>query len=108
MMLARWSSIVRGLIPSWRPASLLDAPAVNCSSTSRSRRVSGSRSGKRSGAVTGAGVLLGLPAGIGLDRLVESCHDLAAAERLLDEIQRAALDGADRHRDIALPGDHED
>ena len=46
MMLARWSSMVRGLMPRWRPASLLEAPLVNCSSTSRSRRVSGSRPGK--------------------------------------------------------------
>src|SRR6202041_591603 len=32
MMLARWSSMVRGLIPKCRPASLLEEPAVNCSS----------------------------------------------------------------------------
>ena len=107
MILARWSSMVRGLIPRWRPASLLEAPAVNCSSTSRSRRVSGSRPGKCSGADIGSGAI-GLPARIGLDRLVEPRHDVIAAKRLLDEIQRAMLDRADSHGDIALPGDDED
>src|SRR5204862_3078691 len=36
-----------------------------------------------------------LAAGIGVDRLVETCHNLAATERLLDEIKRPVLDGAD-------------
>ena len=49
-----------------------------------------------------------LPARIGLDRLVEPGDDFAAAERLFDEVQRAALDGADRHGDVALARDHED
>ena len=52
--------------------------------------------------------ILRLPARIGLDRLVEPRHDLAAAERLFNEVERAALDGVDGHRDVALPGDHED
>ena len=49
-----------------------------------------------------------LPAGVSLDGLIEPGHDFTATERLFDEIQRAVLDGADRHRDVPLPGDHED
>src|SRR6476620_8725815 len=49
-----------------------------------------------------------LPASVSLDRLIESRDDFTAAKRLFDEVQRAVLDGADRHGDIALPGDHED
>jgi hypothetical protein len=52
--------------------------------------------------------ILRLPAGVSLDRLIEPRHDFAAAKRLFDEVQRAVLDGADRHGDIALPRDHED
>ena len=40
-------------------------------------------------------------------RLIEPGDDFAAAKRLFDEVEGAALDGADRHGDIALPGDHE-
>src|ERR1700752_5196348 len=50
----------------------------------------------------------GLAARIGVDRLVQPRHDLAAAERLLDEVERAVLDGTHRHGVIALAGDHED
>ena len=46
MIRARCTSMVRGLIPSWRPASLLEAPATIWVSTSCSRRVNGSRPGK--------------------------------------------------------------
>ncbi|MBA7465416.1 hypothetical protein ES707_00578 [subsurface metagenome] len=49
-----------------------------------------------------------LAARISTDRLVEPVHDLAAAERFLDEIERAVLDRAHRHRNIALARDHED
>ena len=49
-----------------------------------------------------------LAAPIGVDRLVQPRHDLAAAERLFDEVERAVLDGAHRHGDIPLAGDHED
>ncbi len=59
-------------------------------------------SGKMHRCDPGRGRVLGLPPGIGLDRLVQSRDDLAAAERLFDEVQRAALDGIDGHRDIAL------
>ena len=107
MILARWSSMVRGLMPRLRPASLLDAPAVNCSSTSRSRRVSGSRPGEMQRFDLRSGTRR-LPAHIGVDRLVQPRDQLAAAERLFDEIERAALDRADRHGDVALSGNHED
>src|SRR3954468_20283636 len=42
------------------------------------------------------------------DCLVQPRDDLATPERLLDEIERAVLDGADSHRVITLPRDHED
>src|SRR5277367_5369582 len=51
---------------------------------------------------------IGLAAIISLDRLVEARHKLISAKRLLDEIQRAILDRADRHGDVALSGDDED
>src|SRR6476469_9455589 len=51
--------------------------------------------------------ILRLPARVSLDRLVESRDDFAAAKRLFDEVERAALDGADRHGDVTLSGDHE-
>ena len=99
--------MVRGLMPSVRPASLLEAPAVNCSSTSRSRRRQRLAAREMQRSRFGAIALL-LPARIGADRLVHPRHDLAAAERLLDEVERAVLDGADRDRDVALAGNHED
>ena len=43
---ARWTSMVRGLMPSLRPASLFEAPATIWASTSCSRRLNGSRPGK--------------------------------------------------------------
>src|SRR3984885_10220388 len=49
-----------------------------------------------------------LAALIGFDRLVEARHKLISTKRLLDEIQRAVLDRADRHGDVALSGDDED
>ena len=52
--------------------------------------------------------VLCLPACICADRFIEPGHDFAAAERLFDEVQRAILDRADRHGDVALAGDHED
>src|SRR5581483_9925398 len=90
MMRARWISIVRGEMPSARPASLLDAPATICSRTSRSRarrrrlRLLAHRRG---------------------DRLAHALYHFAAAERLLDEIEGAVLDRLDRHRDVAGAGD---
>src|SRR5450755_3570022 len=42
------------------------------------------------------------------DRLIQPSDDLAAPERFFDKVERAILDGADSHRDIALPRDHED
>jgi hypothetical protein len=86
---------------------LVGSAAVNCSSTSRSRRVSGSRP-ENAASQSAMARILRLPARVSLDRLIESRHDFAAAKRLLDEVQRAVLDGADRHGDIALPRDHED
>ena len=99
--------MVRGLIPSWRPASLLEAPdgelLQHLAFAPRQRLAAGEmqRRGSRRG-------VLRLPARIGADRLIEPGHDFAAAERLFDEIQRAVLDRADRHGDVALAGDHED
>ena len=72
---------------------------MNCSSTSRSRRVSGSRPGICSAAIREAEFSA---------CLVEARHDLGAAERFFDEVERAVLDGADRHGDVALARDHED
>src|SRR6266849_9722935 len=52
--------------------------------------------------------ILRLPTSIGPDRLIEPVNDFAAPERFFDEVERTVLDRADRHGDIALPGDHED
>ncbi len=52
--------------------------------------------------------VFGVTARIGLDRLIQPADDFAAAERLFNEVQCAILDGADRHGNVALSGDHED
>jgi hypothetical protein len=44
--LARWKSMVRGLMPSLRPASLLEAPRLICASVIRSLGVKVSSPGK--------------------------------------------------------------
>ena len=63
-------------------------------------------SGKMQRRDPGCGILR-LPARVSHDRFVQPRDDFAAAKRLFDEVERAALDGADRHGDIALSGDHE-
>src|SRR5262249_15570420 len=42
------------------------------------------------------------------DRLVQPGHKLGSPKRFFDEIERAVLDGAHRHGDVALARDHED
>jgi len=98
--------MVRGLIPRCRPASLLEAPDENCSSTSRSRRVKGSRPKVKRGNF--GDMVRRLAALERSDRLLHSGDDFLAAKRLLNEIKRAVLDGVDRHGDITLARHHED
>src|SRR5262249_10939658 len=56
----------------------------------------------------GDSVWLRAPPRLRLQRLAHAGHDLAAAKRLLDEVERAVLDRVDRHRNVALSGHDED
>src|SRR5712671_1952854 len=80
MMRARCTSIVRGLMPSSRPACLLDDPDAIWPSTSR-------------------------PC---FDGFAHPRHHGTGIKRLLDEIKRAVLDRLHRHRNIANARDDED
>ena len=104
MMRARCTSIVRGLMPSSRPASLLEAPCAMRPRTSSSRAVRRSRPGKSwaSSALVGGHVL---PAA---DRVAHARHNGGRVERLFDEIERAVADRLDRRGNIAEAGNDED
>jgi len=105
MMRARCTSIVRGLIPSCRPASLLEAPPHDLGEHVLLARGQRLAAGEVEGLSLGS--LLALLASIGCDRFAHARHHLVAAKRLLDEIERAVPDGINRHRDVALAGHHE-
>ena len=105
MMRARCTSMVRGLIPSWRPASLLDAPRAIRSSTSRSRGVSCSSPEKA--ARMSSPELPRALAAARLDGVAHALHHRVRVEGLLDEVVGALPDGLHGHRDVALAGDHE-
>ena len=105
MMRARCTSTVRGLMPSVRPASLLEAPAMICVQHLALAR------GEQLGALDlqiMLAVAVGRPARPGDDRLAHARDHRGGLDRLLDEVQRAALDGIDGGRHVALSGHDQD
>src|SRR5439155_21229107 len=97
--------MVRGLIPSWTAASLLEAPITSCPNTSPSRLVNDLRPAS-AGIPSNA-----LPFARRLRAPIAACtHAETVLPRngLFDEIEGAMLDGFDRHGDVALARDHED
>ena len=106
MILARWTSMVRGEIPSSRPASLLEAPCAIWSSTSTSRAVSVSAPGKSRS--VGERLVLRLRSRCTRTASRTSAITEFGVKGLLDEVVRAGLDRGDGHRDVALARDHDD
>ena len=106
MMRARCTSMVRGLMPRWRPASLLEAPPAICAEHLALAPCQQLAAGKLRHQTRGLIVRGALhPGRNGLAHLRD--HSVGI-ERLLDEVERAVLDRRDGSRNIALPGDDED
>ena len=103
MIEARWFSTVRWLMPRSAAIFLLGWPARTSSMIWRCR-------GVRLGDVlrrilSPGGQLARIPRL--LERALDAGEQFVAADRLLDEIRRARLHGLNRHRHVAVAGDHD-
>jgi outer membrane protein OmpA-like peptidoglycan-associated protein len=100
---ARCTSTVRTLMASWSAMSLLGSPRATSRMTSRSRSVSSASrtpAGRARAARPARGRLL--------QRLLDAVDQRVVGKRLLAEVERAALDHADRRGHVGVAGQEDD